>query len=237
MNPAELYDDIRNYCRENADERIVKKYSRYFKEGYDAYGLSNNLLNNKVKSILNNSDINIEFISKTCRLLVKSGKYEETSFAILLLKQFSKEFNSKTLEEINYWFETGINNWAHTDAICREFTSFLLKNRIVNLQSFDKWRNAKNKFQRRAVPVTLIHILKITQEYEAFFEFIEPLMEDNERVVWQGLGWFLREAWKIKKEETESFLLKWKDKAPRLIYQYATEKMSAEEKKRFKKKK
>jgi hypothetical protein len=53
-------------------------------------------------------------------------------------------------------------------------------------------------------------------------------------VVHQGLGWFLREAWKLKRKETEAFLLKWKDNAARLIFQYATEKMTATEKKRFK---
>jgi hypothetical protein len=41
----------------------------------------------------------------------------------------------------------------------------------------------------------------------------------------------------LLRKETEAFLLKWKNEAPRLIYQYATEKMTAEEKKRFKKEK
>jgi hypothetical protein len=48
------------------------------------------------------------------------------------------------------------------------------------------------------------------------------------------MGWFLREAWKKKPVETEAFLLKWKEVAPRLIIQYATEKMTAENKLRFK---
>lgn len=51
------------------------------------------------------------------------------------------------------------------------------------------------------------------------------------------MDWFLREAWKIRKDQTEAFLLKWKNESPRLIYQYATEKMTAKEKKRFKKEK
>ena len=36
---------------------------------------------------------------------------------------------------------------------------------------------------------------------------------------------------------TETFLLKWKNTAPRLIIQYATEKMTLEQKLRFKKEK
>ncbi len=83
----------------------------------------------------------------------------------------------------------------------------------------------------------MIEILKDASDFKPLFNFIEPLMLDEERFVQQGLGWFLREAWKIRKKETEAFLLKWRNEAPRLIYQYATEKMTAKEKKRFKKEK
>ena len=83
----------------------------------------------------------------------------------------------------------------------------------------------------------MIEILKDTKDFQLLFNFIEPLMLDEERVVRQGLGWFLRECWKIRRKETEAFLLKWKNEAPRLIYQYATEKMTAKEKKRFKREK
>jgi 3-methyladenine DNA glycosylase AlkD len=60
-------------------------------------------------------------------------------------------------------------------------------------------------------------------------------MLDPDRVVHLGVGWFLREAWKVNPEPVEAFLLEWKDRAPRLIYQYATEKMTAAQKARFKK--
>jgi len=46
-----------------------------------------------------------------------------------------------------------------------------------------------------------------------------------------------REAWKLRPEQVEQFLLKWKDTAPRLIFQYATEKMTAENKISFRKEK
>jgi 3-methyladenine DNA glycosylase AlkD len=79
--------------------------------------------------------------------------------------------------------------------------------------------------------------LKTTDDFEPFFHFIEPLVMDPEREVHQGIGWFLREAWKLKHTETELFLMKWKDKAPRLIIQYATEKMTPNEKLRFRRSK
>ena len=69
--------------------------------------------------------------------------------------------------------------------------------------------------------------------HESLLRFIRSMMQDAERVVHQGLGWFLPEAWKVRPEAVEPFLLEWKDTAPRLIFQYATEKMSPRQKARF----
>ena len=237
MKATELYKEIQSYCRANADEAIVKKYSRYFKEGYDAYGLSREQLEEKVNSILRDKSVNMKLVLSTSGHLIKSGKYEETSFAIRLLSEFSDQFTDATFREIEKWFEIGIINWGHTDVICGLIISEFFKRNVISLGALSNWRTAKNKYQRRAVPVAMIDLLKSTADYAPFFAFIEPLMLDSERMVHQGLGWFLREAWKLKRKETEAFLLKWKNDAARVIFQYATEKMTAEEKKRFKKEK
>ena len=77
----------------------------------------------------------------------------------------------------------------------------------------------------------------VIRDFPAIFNFLESLMEDPEREFHQGMGWFLREAWKKDAHVTETFLLKWKNTAPRLIIHYATEKMTAEQKMKFKKEK
>jgi 3-methyladenine DNA glycosylase AlkD len=234
MKAKELYEEIRSYCRANADEAIVKKYSRYFKEGYDAYGLTREKLEEKVNSVLSDKSVNMKLVLSTSRHLIESGKYEETSFAIRLLSEFSEQFTASTFREIGKWFEIGSKNWAHTDVICSLLISKFFERNIISLEDLSDWRTAKNKYQRRAVPVAMIDLLKSTTDYAPLLAFIEPLMLDGERMVHQGLGWFLREAWKLKRKETEAFLLRWKNDAARVIFQYATEKMTAEEKKRFK---
>ncbi len=50
-------------------------------------------------------------------------------------------------------------------------------------------------------------------------------------MVHQGIGWFLREAWKIDAQTTEKLLLKYKNTGARLINQYACEKMDRADKK------
>jgi 3-methyladenine DNA glycosylase AlkD len=233
MNPKHLHRDIQNFCKTHADETVARKYARYFREGYDAYGLSTPLLQGKVDTVLAYRGIDIDLILKTGDLLVATGKYEEVYFAILLLKAFSREFSAGLLPRIERWFEIGIRNWAHTDVLCRDILSFLLIRDIIDLADLENWRTADNKYQRRALPVAMLPLLNLRPDFWPLFDFLNPLMPDRERVVQQGLGWFLREAWKHKADSTEAFLLKWRNDAPRLIFQYATEKMTREHKQRF----
>lgn len=237
MTPSNLFDELQKYCKSNANDALVKKYSRYFKEGYDAYGLSHELMVKKVDELINEKKVDFNTVIQTSYLLIPSDKYEEVSFAIILFKEFKKQFTPESFNEIEKWFNIGIRNWAHTDVICSELISVFLEKKIVQYTSMSEWRTSKNKYQRRAVPVALIKMLKYTNDYQPFFNFIEPLMMDEEREVHQGLGWFLREAWKKSPESTEMFLMQWKDIAPRLIFQYATEKMKPEQKQHFKRSK
>jgi 3-methyladenine DNA glycosylase AlkD len=237
MTPEELFKEIDDYCRANGDEAIVKKYARYFKGDYNAFGLTHEQTTSKIKSLFEGADIDLNLVFRTAPLLLRTGKYEETSFALHLLMSFKKEFSIDTFHEFERWFETGITNWAHADFISGEVMQVFFKKEIITFHDLDKWRVAKNKFQRRAVPVSLIKELKKTTDYQPYLDFIEPLMMDAEREVHQGLGWFLREAWKRQPSLVEPFLYKWKNKAPRLIFQYATEKMTPDEKQRFRKEK
>jgi 3-methyladenine DNA glycosylase AlkD len=237
MTAQELFADIRQYCEIHADPQIVKKYSRYFKEGYDAYGLSSELLTSKTSSLIKNQKVTFELVTETSNYLIRTGKYEETSFAYTLMKEFTSQFSYDTFWVISDWFDNGIINWAHTDIICGDLIAYLLKKFIIRLEDLSPWRRSERKYKRRAVPVSMLSLLPLRDDYSGLFRFIDPMMTDSERVVHQGLGWLLREAWKKKPVETEAFLRKWKNDAPRLIFQYATEKMDKEQKPRFRKEK
>jgi 3-methyladenine DNA glycosylase AlkD len=79
----------------------------------------------------------------------------------------------------------------------------------------------------------MLGLVKKGDDVRPMLEYIRPMMLDDERVVHQGLGWFLREAWKKQPKPVEAFLLEYKDTAARLIFQYATEKMSPAARARF----
>lgn len=237
MTTTELIQEIRSYCRTNANEEQLQKSQRFFKEEFIGYGLTAPQVQDKVKDLLKSGEIDLPTILESAPDFMASLKYEEISFALLLLNGFGKQFTPETFQTISEWFSFSINNWAHADTLGMFVLPKFLEKKIVTPKDFIPWLNSPHKFQRRCVPVTLIKHIKKTKKVMPSILFVEKLMTDPEREVHQGMGWFLREAWKISPAEVETFLLKYKDLAPRLIIQYACEKMTAENKQRFKKSK
>jgi 3-methyladenine DNA glycosylase AlkD len=235
MKYKELFDEIRLYCKENADEANVIKYARYFKGEHNAYGLSQPQINSKVKELLKNPGLNLPIVLEAAPLLFENGKYEEITIALLLIDGFYKNFTKETFQAVGNLYALGINNWAHADALGMFIVPKFLKLKIIDYTELLPWLNSPYTFQRRTVPVAMIKMIKADGLRKEIIDFLEPLMMDKEREVHQGMGWFLREAWKINPSEIEHFLLKWKNKGARLIFQYATEKMSKDERVRFRK--
>jgi 3-methyladenine DNA glycosylase AlkD len=239
MDAKQLINEVRQFCQSNANAENALKSKRYFKEADapDSYGLTQVQVNEKAKQMVKTKSFTLETVIEAAPELLKSNKYEEISLALLLVNGFDKQYTPALFDEIGSWFSYSIHNWAHADTLGMFILpKFLLKD-IVKEKDFKSWKTSPYKYQRRCVPVTLIKVIKNGGDIQSVIKFLEPLMNDPEREVHQGMGWFLRECWKIKPEETEAFLLKWKEKAPRLIIQYATEKMTAEHKLLFRRSK
>jgi len=115
--------------------------------------------------------------------------------------------------------------------------SSFLNDNVITLEKFKEWTQAKSEWQRRAVPVTLVELLKKDLQPTDALPIIEPLMLDESPYVQKGIGTLLRGLWKKHPAEIEDFLHQWKDQSARLIFQYATEKMDKEYRKKFRREK
>jgi 3-methyladenine DNA glycosylase AlkD len=235
--PEQLAAEIRAYCAAHTDPKQAGKWARYFREGYDAWGL---LDRDHEFWTVRQQDWFARYGSmgtagflRLGEILFASGKYEEGAIAIRLLALLRDEMDEAAVSRLGAWFASGIGNWAHTDVLCDEVVAPLLESGRIARRALAPWRESKWKYQRRAVPVSLLGLVKAGAKIGPLLSFVRPLMTDAERVVQQGVGWFLREAWKKDPHTVEPFLLEWKDSAPRLIFQYATEKMTPAGKARF----
>jgi len=232
----EKFLEIRKFCEENANQEFEKKYARYFTEGYDAYGLGREVFELQRDKWLElwKDDLTMNEYLLLGNKLIATGKYEEASFAISFVYSQKEKLNVETFEKLGDWLESGIVNWGHTDVLSGKALSYFFTQKILEVEAIKEWTKSASKWKRRSVPVTMIDVLKMDIPLKKLFTIIEPIMLDAEKFVQKGLGWFLREAWKLHHEETETFLLKWKDTCGRTIIQYATEKMDKENKMRFK---
>lgn len=236
---AALAAEIREYCRSHADPAKAVRYARYFREGYDAWGLmdAKHALWTEMEPAWRERyrSLGLRGFLKAGELLFASGKYEEGALAIHFVRACRDRMDAAALEKLARWFDGGIRNWAHADVLCGEVIAPLLAEGRIPLDAIASWRASPHPYQRRAVPVSMLGLLKGDRAVPPLLGMLRPMMEDPERVVQQGLGWFLREAWKKQPGDVEAFLLEWKDRASRLIFQYATEKMTPESKARFRK--
>lgn len=235
MKPA-LLKEIRAACEAAADPARAAKYTRFFTEGYDAFGINwkdPEWARQRERWLEANRARGLPWFLELGQSLVRTGKYEEASIAIIFAAQMREQYTPEAFVQIGRWFEGGIRNWGNTDVLCGEVLGHFISSGIVDLEALAPWRASPWKFQRRAVPVMLLAVVDQVERIPALLEAVRPLMMDAERVVQQGVGWFLREAWKHAPKPVEKLLLEYKDTAPRLIYQYATEKMNAAQKARF----
>jgi len=233
MTATELIQEIQSYCLEKADAERLQKSQRFFKEEFVGHGLTAPQLYSKAKEMQKRGNFDLPTVLDAAPILMKSGMFEEISLILLLLDGFWKQFTPETFQTISSWFSISITNWAHADTLGMLILPKFLDKKILQMNDFSGWLDSPFKFQRRCVPVTLIKHIKKTRQVMPSILFVEKLMADPEREVHQGMGWFLREAWKISPAEVDLFLEKWKETAPRLIIQYACEKMTAENKQRF----
>lgn len=230
-------NQIRDFCEANTNPDNIKKYARYFKEGFDAYGIPQEVFEaQRDKWIAEwNNEMTIEDYLDLGDLLMKNGKYEEKSFAIVLVKSKKEAYSLNVFDRIGTWFAYGIDNWATTDVLCMLVLSDMVRGKIVPVEKLMEWNKSESEWQRRCTPVTLNELVRDGITPVIVISAVESLMVDKSEYVQKGIGTLMRSLWKKFPEEVEQFLLNWKDTCGRLIIQYATEKMDKEYRKKFRK--
>ena len=229
--------DIRRFLKANADQAVIKKYAKYFKEGYDPYGVAGEKLIPEIGKWFNvcQDKLDHKQLLTLCGHLLSSGKFEEISIALGFMERLRDKYSKSLFNTVGKWFERYIVNWAHCDGACGNIVYPLLADKVIDFKDLLAWTQSPSRWKRRAAAVTMVQDFYKggTGNVARAIQVARKLILDPEKVVQQGTGWLLREAWKKSRQKVEDFLLKWKDKAPRLIIQYATEKIDKENRKRF----
>lgn len=134
------------------------------------------------------------------------------------------------------WMEH-IENWAHADQLCQLLS--ILYERYPKLvePTLQQWNRSKNPWKRRASVVSTIYYAskkRTPPSRQRVLSLIQPLLRDPDHYVQKGVGWQLREAYKLWPREILRFLESHVIELPAITFSYATEKLTKKDKQRLK---
>ena len=232
---TQTFKQIQAFYKKHADPKIIEKYSRFFRDGYDPYGVDPKILSPQLDVWYEEvkGDFKISDYKKLFGMLLESGKEEEFSVVIRFLRHMEKLHSKSLFNNIKGWVAKYFRNWAQIDSLSASVLSPMLLNKVISHQDILAWHTHESKWVRRCVPVSTIYVFYKDHKLAPVKKVADLLVNDPIREVGQGVGWMLRDAWKVYPGEIEKLLLKYVKTGNRTAYQYACEKMDKAYRKKF----
>ncbi len=166
-------------------------------------------------------------IWKLCDKLWRSGWFEEGIIAIDWSWRMKKDFGREDMSVFERWLKKYVKNWAHCDDFCTHTMGYFMTTYPEFLGKLDEWTESKNRWLRRAAAVSLIYPVRKESKYLGkIFEIADTLLEDEDDLVRKGYGWMLKEASNVYPKKVFDYVMRKKDKMPRVVLRYAIEKMT-----------
>jgi 3-methyladenine DNA glycosylase AlkD len=90
-----------------------------------------------------------------------------------------------------------------------------------------EWAKSPDRWHRRAACVALIQGTRNKKFFVQITQLSDLLLSDKDDMVQKGLGWLLREMAKADPKRTAPYLMKIRDRTPRLVLRTACETLPA----------
>lgn len=163
-------------------------------------------------------------IFQLCEIFLESNRLGERSIAFDWVARCRKDFAKTDFKRFENWLKKYVNGWGSCDNICCNIIGIVLYQYPELIQKTTKWRKSKNRWQRRASAVALIHSLKREKQLKTAFEIADVLLHDEDDMVQKGYGWMLKVASKHYPDQVFKYVLKHRTTMPRTALRYAIEK-------------
>ncbi len=178
-----------------------------------------------------------EEILKTWTHIWNTSQYHESMYLPLFYyRRHLKDLDEQTWKSLKTWIDR-VENWEHADALCALYSVMLERFPKLVEPTLRKWNRAKNPWEKRASVVSTIYYASKNRKAPSLklvLELVEPLIGHKDPYVQKGVGWQLREAYKLHPKQVLAFLKKYNTRLPATVFSYATEKLPATEKKKLK---
>jgi len=224
-----ILDAIREDLSKGSDEATRHSFQRFFKEPVKCYGLKNSAVGAISKKHFKAvSSWGKNAIFDLCEALFSSGFCEEAFIASNWLPRISGRFEKGDLKIFRRWIDLYVNNWATCDTFCNHTVGALIERYPDLVFEIKDWALSENRWLKRASAVSLIVPAKRGMFLKEAFEISDLLISDPDDMVQKGYGWLLKEESRLHQREVLDYVLKNRDRMPRIALRYAVELMPKE---------
>jgi len=163
-----------------------------------------------------------DFLLQVADKLFQGRVLEEKVFAVLMLEKLVDKFGDPEFRLFESWL-VRISSWADHDALVHYLIAPMVAAKTARVKSVFVWAKSTQRWHRRAACVALIQGTRQRLFLPEIKRLSNFLLSDEDDMVQKGLGWLLRETAKADPKRTVPYLMKIRQKAPRLVLRTACE--------------
>jgi len=228
-SPAYIAVHIRRVLLDGASAPHTEEVQRFFKHEISSRGWYTGELRKVAvrfrRRIL--AEYDLPYLLEVADHLFRGKVLEERAFAVLMLQGAVGNFGKPEFKLFESWLDR-VSTWADHDGLVHYLLGPMIARDESLLTRPPRWAKSKNRWHRRAAAVSLIHSTRQHKNFDHILHISEMLLGDDDDMVQKGLGWLLREAAKFNPEQTVQYLMKIRERAPRLVLRTACETLPAD---------
>jgi 3-methyladenine DNA glycosylase AlkD len=167
----------------------------------------------------------LTFLIDVADHLFSGAVLEEKIAAVFLLEKLEAELRDQEFKLFESWLDR-ISSWADHDALVHCLISPMVAAEPARAKAAFRWAKSPSRWRRRAACVALIRGARKQMFFTEITTLSNSLLADEDDMVQKGLGWLLRETAKHDPKRTVPYLMKIRERAPRLVLRTACETLS-----------
>ena len=234
-NPKQTAAQIRRALEAGGSAEHASGVQWFFKEEVKSHGWYTADLRRAIRQarreILRSRDF--PFLLAVADQLFSGSVLEEKVAAVFLLEDLDSQFSDHEFKLFESWLDR-ISSWADHDGLAHSLISPMIAAHPRRRARFVfRWAKSRNRWHRRAACVALIRCARAKRCFSEITKLADSLLADDDDMVQKGLGWLLRESAKFDSKRTIPYLMKIRERAPRLVLRTACETVTQAQRKKI----
>jgi 3-methyladenine DNA glycosylase AlkD len=229
QSPAAIARQIRQALKDGGSSEHAAGVQWFFKDEIKSHGWYAADMRRAARSLRRKvrKKCGLDFLIEIADQLFSGSALEEKVVAVFLLENLEAEFGDREFNRFESWLDR-ISCWADHDGLVHDLIAPMVIAKPARIRNLMRWAKSRDRWHRRAACVALIRGTRQKMFFADITRLADSLLADDDDMVQKGLGWLLRETAKYDPKRTVPYLVKIRERAPRLVLRTACETLPAE---------